>query len=235
MKTKTVYQTNPLGLYVGPVQAEESPLEPGVFLVPGGCVETPPPPETEFKIACWINPEWQLLDYFGGVTVYNVHTAEPLTIDQVGPLPNGYTLKKPGAHQVWKHGQWVDDLHAVISSLQGAKLKTFEHNYWTYLDGGLLSAVLGAPHTYRIPPSTHLHLLGLVLARMDADFPCWNEQQEHAFRPHSHDQLSQLAKDLAVFKQGADLKLDSLTGAATQAVAAKNLEVLRALDWSMPT
>lgn len=33
---KTVYQTNAEGYFVGPVQADPSPLEPGVWLIPGG-------------------------------------------------------------------------------------------------------------------------------------------------------------------------------------------------------
>lgn len=38
-----VYQTDAAGYYVGPTVADESPLEPGVYLIPGGCVEAPPP------------------------------------------------------------------------------------------------------------------------------------------------------------------------------------------------
>jgi hypothetical protein len=42
MTQKIVYQTDHLGLYVGETEADESPLEPGEFLIPGGCVEDPP-------------------------------------------------------------------------------------------------------------------------------------------------------------------------------------------------
>lgn len=38
-----VYQTDASGYFVGEVAADESPLEPGVFLIPGGCVEQAPP------------------------------------------------------------------------------------------------------------------------------------------------------------------------------------------------
>lgn len=37
-----VYQMDRDGWYVGPVEADPSPLEPGVFLIPGGCVLDPP-------------------------------------------------------------------------------------------------------------------------------------------------------------------------------------------------
>jgi hypothetical protein len=50
---KTVYQVNGMGFYVGETDADESPLEPGVFLIPAGCVETPPP---EPPYGLW--PRW---------------------------------------------------------------------------------------------------------------------------------------------------------------------------------
>ena len=43
MNQITVYQTNYSGLFVGESLADESPLEPGVFAIPAGCVETAPP------------------------------------------------------------------------------------------------------------------------------------------------------------------------------------------------
>ena len=43
MNQITVYQTNYSGLFVGETLADESPLEPGVFAIPAGCVETAPP------------------------------------------------------------------------------------------------------------------------------------------------------------------------------------------------
>lgn len=53
MPTKTVYQTNSSGLFVGLAEADPSPMEPGVWLIPGGCVETPPP---TYDFGLW--PAW---------------------------------------------------------------------------------------------------------------------------------------------------------------------------------
>jgi hypothetical protein len=47
MNTKTVHQLDDEGFYVGSSGADESPLEPGVFLIPAGCVEPEPPPHVE--------------------------------------------------------------------------------------------------------------------------------------------------------------------------------------------
>ena len=55
-----VYQTNAQGIYVGPVMADESPLEPGVWLIPGGCVEVEPPQIPAGEMAVWQSGAWVL-------------------------------------------------------------------------------------------------------------------------------------------------------------------------------
>lgn len=60
MNVKEVYQTDQSGFFVGVVAADESPLEPGVFLIPAGCVETPPPELPEGMAARWVNDKWVL-------------------------------------------------------------------------------------------------------------------------------------------------------------------------------
>lgn len=56
-----VYQTNKSGIYVGPVEADESPLEPGVWLIPGGAVEIAPPEIPFGHVAVWINQAWEVV------------------------------------------------------------------------------------------------------------------------------------------------------------------------------
>jgi len=58
---KTVYQLNQNGEYTGETIAHESPLEPGVYLIPGGCVETEPPETNKNQVAVW-DGVWTLVD-----------------------------------------------------------------------------------------------------------------------------------------------------------------------------
>lgn len=58
MTTKTVSQLNQHGYFVAPVLADESPLEPGVFLIPGGAVDVPPPEVPEGKVALFQGGAW---------------------------------------------------------------------------------------------------------------------------------------------------------------------------------
>lgn len=56
--SKTVYQTDFDGYYVGPTLADESPLEPGVYLIPGGAIEQVPPSLSNGQRARWVNGAW---------------------------------------------------------------------------------------------------------------------------------------------------------------------------------
>lgn len=55
-----VYQTREDGVFIGYVEADESPLEPGVFLIPRGCIIEEPPTFGEPNQARWDfdNEEW---------------------------------------------------------------------------------------------------------------------------------------------------------------------------------
>lgn len=62
MTQKTVYQTNSSGLFLTETLADESPMEPGVFLIPAGCVELAPLeswPEDQWPR--WNGFEWELI------------------------------------------------------------------------------------------------------------------------------------------------------------------------------
>jgi hypothetical protein len=58
---KTVYQTNNEGYFTGPTEADPSPMEPGVFLIPAGAVEIEPPPVGPDRAARWVNGVWQIV------------------------------------------------------------------------------------------------------------------------------------------------------------------------------
>lgn len=56
MTTKTVWQTDDQGYLVGQTVADESPLEPGHFLIPFGAVDVKPPNTLSG------NREWRWVD-----------------------------------------------------------------------------------------------------------------------------------------------------------------------------
>lgn len=54
--TTTAYQFDAAGLFMFPTVSHESPLEPGVFLLPAGCTFVAPQPEDEVPEGKW--PRW---------------------------------------------------------------------------------------------------------------------------------------------------------------------------------
>ena len=53
-----VYQTNDEGVFVGYTVADESPLEPGVWLIPRGCIIEQPPTFGPPNRARWDKNKW---------------------------------------------------------------------------------------------------------------------------------------------------------------------------------
>lgn len=57
------YQYDRAGLYAGTTEADESPLEPGVYLLPARCTLTPPPADVPAnKWPRWNGSAWQLVN-----------------------------------------------------------------------------------------------------------------------------------------------------------------------------
>lgn len=60
--TKIVYQIAPGGMFVGTALADESPREPGVYLIPAGCIEVEPPSFDAGQLARWTGEAWVIED-----------------------------------------------------------------------------------------------------------------------------------------------------------------------------
>lgn len=234
MTEKIVYQTNHLGILVGAVKADESPLEPGVYMIPGGCVETAPPAIPEHKAAWWNGSDWQLVDYFGGVVVYSTDTGEPRTLEGFEGVPASFTMKKPGPSQVWKNGEWVDDIDAVLAALRDKKLQAIAADCTAYIAGGFNSSALGEPFHYSSAIDDQVNLNGQVLLGLDDVYPCYDADQVLAFRPHTIEQLQKVSLDLVRFRQAAQQHAETLRQAVAKAQKDKNLKAMKAITWTPP-
>ncbi|OLF56571.1 hypothetical protein [Pseudomonas chlororaphis] len=234
MNTKTVYQTNQLGLYVGTVEATESPQEPGVFLIPGGCTETAPPAIPEHKSALWADGQWQLVDFFNGLIIYSTTTGEPQTLNGVGPIPSGYTTKQPGPDQVWKNGEWVDDIGAILDALYKQKLQAINSGCSQYIEGGFTSRALGAVHHYSNAMDDQLNLTSLIISGLDSDYACSDVDQVREFRPHTAQQLREVGQDQVRFQQAALQHANDLKQALATALKGKKLKAMQAIEWTPP-
>lgn len=234
MTNKTVFQTDSRGLYVGITQADPSPLEPGAWLIPGGCVETAPPEIPEHKAAYWNGDVWELVNYYQDLIVYSIVTGEPLELSGIQTIPSGYTVKQPGPDQVWKNGEWVDDTAATLAKLYQEKLAEVSQGCSQYIESGFASAALGEPHSYPSTLEDQVNLTSLIFSGMDGAYPCAGADGERQYMLHTAEQLNLVNKDLVLFKQVALQHADQLKRDLLQALQDKKLKTMRAITWTVP-
>jgi hypothetical protein len=152
MDGMTVYQTNAAGVYVGEALARESPLEPGVYLIPARAVTVAPPAVPEGHAVVWDEAAgaWSLVEDHRGRTIYATATAEAMTMVALGPIPAGYTDQVPPAHPIWVNGAWSVDLAAVIAArreiVQAEKFRVRDAGF--LVDGVLFDSDQGARLAY---------------------------------------------------------------------------------------
>ncbi|AVD81229.1 hypothetical protein C4Q28_03145 [Pseudomonas sp. SWI6] len=234
MTNKTVFQTDGRGIYVGTTHADPSPLEPGAWLIPGGCVEVAPPEIPEHKAAYWNGAAWELVNYYQGLIVYSIVTGEPLELSGIQTIPSGYTVKQPGPDQVWKSGEWVDDTAAILAKLYQEKLTEISRGCSEYIEGGFDSTALGEPHAYPSALEDQVNLTGLIFSGLDGAYPCTGASGERQYLPHTAEQLNLVNKDLVRFKQAALQHADQLKRDLSQALQDKKLKAMRAITWTVP-
>lgn len=88
------YNYNPVtGEYIDRVALCESPLEPGVFLVPAYCTTTALPEVPAGHAACWNGSAWALVeDHRGEVGYVN---GEAFEVVDLGAYPEGWSTEPP--------------------------------------------------------------------------------------------------------------------------------------------
>lgn len=231
MTVKIVYQTDHLGVYVGPVEADPSPREEGVYLIPQGCVEVQPPAATENRAPRWNGKAWDLVECYRGLIAYNVKTGEPVEIDRTGPLPNGYTFSVPGPHQVWKNGQWVDDVPAVLVRMHQERTDEVNAGCSATITGGFGSEALGAFHTYSSDMDDQLNLTGAVVRNQPMPYACRDSEGVKAFRLHTVEQLHLVGEDFTAFKLQQLQHANDLKQQLDKALADQDLDAMQAIRW----
>lgn len=108
MNTKTVFQTGDNGVFIGATEADESPLEPGVFLIPGGCVEVAPPAANDNEIQRWTGGGWVVEPRPVEPEQPN-EDPEPMTIEYVQAIRrNAYRSESDPLFMEWQYDQTAE-------------------------------------------------------------------------------------------------------------------------------
>jgi hypothetical protein len=90
------------------------------FTLPEGCTFVAPPEDKTTFVTRWNGTEWVYVKDLRGQVIWNTETREPDHHSDIGPVPDGYTLKMPGQFDEWDGSAWVKNkrLNGLISSLR---------------------------------------------------------------------------------------------------------------------
>ena len=121
MATKTVYNYDPdTGECLGPETAHESPLEPGVYLLPAHSTETAPPEAGEHQAAVYSDGAWTLVEDHRGEVYYDTATQERHEIKVLGVVPETWTPLEPtDPESIWNGTAWEVPFAVLKERKQG--------------------------------------------------------------------------------------------------------------------
>lgn len=111
--SKIVSQLDAAGYFVGYTTADESPLEPGVFLLPAGAIEVAAPEIPAGKRAKWLGDSWVLEDIPSDVAP----EPEPQEPDQQEPGPITQVTRRQARLALLAAGK-LDQLEAYIAAVE---------------------------------------------------------------------------------------------------------------------
>ncbi|WP_287496923.1 hypothetical protein [Pandoraea sp. CB10b_02] len=127
---KTIYNYHPqTGEFINEMPADESPLEPGVILLPAFATTAKPPKTAAREVAVFAGGQWQAKADWRGVALFNTTDGSPVTIGEIGKTPAdvGATDKAmPSAAHSWKDGVWALDPVKVAGLLDAAKANALD-------------------------------------------------------------------------------------------------------------
>ncbi|MBM3072330.1 tail fiber assembly protein [Lelliottia sp. RWM.1] len=85
--------------------------------IPGQSTLKPAPAVQSREIAVYADKQWTVKQDFREETVYSTATAEPVIVDYIGAVRDGFTLAAPGTqYDTWNGSEWVTDADALKSS-----------------------------------------------------------------------------------------------------------------------
>jgi len=154
--------------YISTTVAREDPLDKGKYLIPAYATTVPIMEQKEGYAQVFNEEknEWEYVEDHRGETVYNTETKEPVIVDYLGPIKDGYTLLKPGEFSKWNGTEWVLDIDAA----RAAKKAQIKQALQQYLQ--VLHLSNGVDIVNNLQEQTN-NLNSLTLSQMAIKSPKW--------------------------------------------------------------
>lgn len=127
------------GEFINIIMCQESPREPGKYLLPANATLTAPPEEVVGKTRIWNGNKWSYVDDNRGKTLYStidsrITTQMSFTLND--NVPTGYTLVAPPDSEnkyTFVDGEWqsqsIDEIREQIINQLWANYKTYQRKY----------------------------------------------------------------------------------------------------------
>lgn len=127
------------GEFLHEVLCQESPREPGKFLIPANATTVAPPEEQAGKARVWEGSAWGYVTDNRGKTMYSVtNSRQTSTMSNIlgADVPEGWTLTPPPDSEnkyTFSGGQWVEqsveELRAQLEDTLWSNYKTYQRTY----------------------------------------------------------------------------------------------------------
>lgn len=144
--TKMIYNYSAQsGEFINAVAADESPLEPGVILLPAHATGINPPAAAAHQVAVFEGEQWALKADWRGVTLTSTSTGQPVNITEIGTTPadvGATETPRPSPAHVWGGYGWtLDDALAAELDAQSkaAQIRAVATQVQAHLDAQALA------------------------------------------------------------------------------------------------
>lgn len=98
--------------FTGSWDAQESPLEPGIFLTPSASTQIAPVAKSGYA-SIWNGNKWGYVEDHRGEVRYCTITGRPIEVTKLGEYPANTTDIAPSKLEKWDGDKWVTDADAV--------------------------------------------------------------------------------------------------------------------------
>jgi hypothetical protein len=129
-----IYNYHPITkYYLNTSIANESPLEPGVFLIPSNATTIKPPKPIDNKIPIWVNDHWELQDFESKYTVWDLNGNQTEYIGNINLLPDNLTqIKPPDDNNFYKFNgfEWIKDIERIKNIVRKERNRRINEIIW---------------------------------------------------------------------------------------------------------
>lgn len=137
-----VYNYHPVTKeFISETDADESPLEPGVFIIPGSAttVAAGTPADGSKRVFSTGTQLWSDVEDHRGVDIYATATGASQKVQDLGPVPAGFTLLVPGENTSWNGSAWAFDSAKALVKIRAQRNGKLMASDFTQLPDVLLT------------------------------------------------------------------------------------------------